>query len=95
MKKLEADDTLLELLWTWTTLMTVFRANTPTQAEYQLHRLVLATRGINLHVNAYKMEYICVHQREDIFTLSGGSLKLVDMFPHLGSCVSSMTSIDD
>ena len=64
----------------------VFQANTPSQAEILLHSLEAA--GIGLHVNADKMEYMCFNQRSDISTLSGSSLKLVDKFTYLGSCVS-------
>ena len=38
-------------------------ANTPTQAETLLHSLEWPAAGIGLHVNAYKMEYICFNQR--------------------------------
>ena len=41
------------------------------------------------------MEYMCFNQTGDISTLNGSSLKLVDKFPYLGSCVSSTeTDID-
>ena len=48
-----------------------------------------ATTGIGLHVNADKTEYMCFHQRGDISTLNGSSLKLVDKFTYLGSSVTS------
>ena len=35
-------------------------ANTPTQAETLLHGLEWAAAGIGLHVNADKMEYMCL-----------------------------------
>ena len=35
-------------------------ANTPTQAEFQLHSLEQAAEGIGVHVNADKTEYILV-----------------------------------
>ena len=38
---------------------TVLLANTPTQAESQLHNLEQATGGIGLHVTANKIEYMC------------------------------------
>ena len=63
-------------------------ANTPTQAESLLHSLEQTAGGIVLHVNADKM-YLCLNQKGDIFTLNGGSLKLVDKFRYLGSSVSS------
>ena len=64
-------------------------ANTPTQAETQLHSLERAAADIGLHVNAHKTEYMCFNQRGNISTLNGSSLKLVDKFTHLGSTVSS------
>ena len=36
----------------------VLLANTPAQAETQLHSLERAAAGIGLHVNAHKMEYM-------------------------------------
>ena len=48
-----------------------------------------AVGGIGLHGNTDKTEYMCFNQRGDISTLNGGSLKLVDKFTYLGSCVSS------
>ena len=63
-------------------------ANTPTQAETQLHSLEQAADGIGLHVNVDKTEYMCFNQK-DISTLKGGPLKLVDKFTYLGSSVSS------
>ena len=64
-------------------------ANTPTQAETQLHSLERAAAGIGLHANAHKTGYMCFNQRGDISTLNGSSLKLVDKFTYLGSSVSS------
>ena len=46
-------------------------------------------RIFGLQVNAHKTEYMCFNQTGDISTLGGSSLKLVDMFTCLGSCVSS------
>ena len=63
--------------------------NAPAQAETPLHSLEWAAAGINLHVNAHKMEYMCFNRRGDLFTLNGSSLKLVDKFTYLGSSVSS------
>ena len=57
-------------------------ANTPNQAETQLHSLERAAAGIGLHVNAHKTEYMCYNQ-------DGTSLKLVDKFTYLRSSVSS------
>ena len=67
----------------------VLLANTPNQAETQLHSLERAATGIGLHVNAHKTEYMCYNQTGDISTLDGTSLKLVDKFTYLGSSVSS------
>ena len=53
--------------------------NSSTQAESLPHSLELAVGG--LHVNANKTEYIS--------TVNGGSLKLVEKFTYLCSCVSS------
>ena len=64
-------------------------ANTSAQAETLLHSLERDTAGIGLHVNAHKTEYICFNQTNDISTLNGSSLKLVDKFTYLGSSVSS------
>ena len=64
-------------------------ANTPNQAETLLHSLEWPATGIGLHVNAHKMEYMCYNHTGDISTLDGTSLKLVDKFTYLGSCISS------
>ena len=64
-------------------------ANTPTQANTQLHSLEWAAAGIGLHVNAHKTEYMCFNQRGDISSQNGSSLKLVDKFTYLRSSVSS------
>ena len=63
--------------------------NTPTQAETLLHSLERAAAGKSLHVNADKTKYMCFNQRNDVSTLNGRSLKLVDKFTYLGSSVSS------
>ena len=63
--------------------------NTPKQAKTLLHSLERAATGIGLHVKAHKTEYICFNQTDDISTLNGTSLKLVDKFTYLGSSVSS------
>ena len=44
-------------------------ANTPNQAETQLHSLEGAAAGIGIHVNAQKTEYLCYNQTGDISTL--------------------------
>ena len=64
-------------------------ANTPNQAETLLHSLERVAAGIGLHVNAQKTEYMCFNQTDDISTLNGTSLKLIDRFTFLGSSVSS------
>ena len=43
----------------------------------------------NFHVNGDKTEYMCFNQKEDISTLNGGPLKLVDNFNNLGSSIPS------
>ena len=58
-------------------------ANTPDQAEIQLHSLEQAAAGIGLHVNAHKTEYMCFNQTGDISTLEGTPLNLVDKFTFL------------
>ena len=70
-------------------------ANTPAQAETQLHTLERDAAGIGLHVNAQKTEYMCFNQTGDISTLDGSSLKLVDKFTYLGSSVSSTETDTD
>ena len=67
----------------------VLLANAPTQAEYLLCCLEQAASGIDLHVNADKMEYICFNQKGYASFLNGGSLKLVGKFTYFGSSVSS------
>ena len=57
-------------------------ANTPNQAETLLHSLERAVAGIGLHVNAHKTEYMCFNQADNISTLDGTSLKLVDKFTY-------------
>ena len=64
-------------------------ANAPAQTETLLYRLEQAAAGIGLHVNAHKTEYVCFDQTDNIFTLGGNYLKLVDKFTCLGSRVSS------
>ena len=64
-------------------------ANTPNQAETLLHSLERAAAGIGHHVNAHKTEYMSCNRTDDISTLDGTSLKLVDKFTYLGNSVSS------
>ena len=70
----------------------VLLANTPVQAKFLLHSLEQAVGGITLHVNANKIENMCFNQEGSIYTLSGGPLKLVDMFTYLISSISSTES---
>ena len=58
------------------------RANVTANAETLLHRRERAAAGIGLHVNAHKTENKCFNQRDDISTLNGSSLKLVDKFTY-------------
>ena len=60
-------------------------ANTPAQAESVLHSLEQTAGGTGRHVTANKTEFMWFKRGESISTLSGRSLKLVDMFPYLGS----------
>ena len=46
-------------------------ANTPAQAETQLHRLERTAACIGLYVNADKTEYMCFNQRGNITILNG------------------------
>ena len=64
-------------------------ANASAQDEIQLHSLERPAAGIDLHVNAHKTEYICFNQTDDISTLNGSTLNLVDKFTSPGSSVSS------
>ena len=64
-------------------------ANAPAQDETLLRCLEQAAASVGLHVKAHKMEYMCFNQTDDISTLNGSSLKLVDKFTYLGSSVSS------
>ena len=54
-----------------------------------MHTLEWVTAGVGRYVNAHKTEYMCFNQTDDIYTLGGSSLKLVDKFIYLGSSVSS------
>ena len=67
----------------------VLLANTPAQAETQLHSLERAAASIHHHINADKTKYMCFNQRGDISTLNDSSLKLMDKFTYLGNSVSS------
>ena len=67
----------------------VILANTPNQADTLLHSLERAAAGIGLYINAHKTEYMCYNKTEDISTLNGTPLKLVDKFTYRGSSVAS------
>ena len=58
-------------------------ANTLALAETLLHCLERAAAGIGLHVNAHTTEYTCFNERNDISSLNGSSLKLLDKFTYL------------
>ena len=60
-------------------------ANTPTQAEFLLHSLEQAARGINLYVNADKAEFMCFKQEGVVSTSRSKSLKLEDLGSHISS----------
>ena len=66
--------------------------NTPAQAKSLFHSLEQAARCISLHVNADKTEFMCSKQDGAISTLNVKPLKLVDLFPYLGSNISSTKS---
>ena len=94
-KKKEAEDTLHKQSDTDYTDDIVLLANIPTQPEILQHDLKRAAACIGLNVNALKIEYMCLNQRGDIFTLNISSLKLVNKFTDLESSVSSTeTSIN-
>ena len=64
-------------------------ANTPIQAEVRQHTQEWAAAGTGFHVNAHKTEYMYFNETDDISTLGGSSLKLVDKLTYQGSSVSS------
>ena len=64
-------------------------ANTPAQTESLLRCLEQAARGIDLHVNANKTEYMCFKREGTISILSDRPLKLVDKFTYISSNISS------
>ena len=66
----------------------VLLTNTPVQAECMLHSLKQAARGIGLHVNSNKTEFMCFNQNGVISTLNDKPLKLVDHFTYRGSNIS-------
>ena len=70
----------------------VLLANTPNQIEFILHNLEQAAKGIGLHVNPDKIEFMCFNQDDNISSLNGKPLKLVDKITYLGSNISSTES---
>ena len=58
-------------------------------AESLLHSLERTAGDISIHINADKIEYMYFNQGGDLFTLNGGSLKLVNKFTYLGSSIPS------
>ena len=63
-------------------------------------RFILSDRSdfhMTVHVNANKTEYMCFNPRDDISTLNGVPLNVMDKFTYLRSNVSStkMTSTQD
>ena len=88
-------------LWTAMVLMYLLAAHLqqcqrslPAQAESLLHSLDRAEGGVGLYVNTDKTEFLCFNQRGDIYTLNGGSQKLVDKFTYQGSISSSENYIN-
>ena len=67
-------------------------ANTPAQAESQLHIQVPAVEGIYRYMNGNKRKFMCFKQKGAISTLSGKPLKLEDQFTYLGTNISSTES---
>ena len=64
-------------------------ANTPVQAETQLHILERVAAGIGFHVNADKVEYMLFNQRGNISSQKDRPLKWLDKVTYQGSNVSS------
>ena len=70
-------------------------ANTSTQDKSLLHNLERVAGGISHYVNADKIEYMCVYPSGEIYTLRGGSLKLVDKFNyHISSVLSTENDVN-
>ena len=57
-------------------------ANTPAQAKTLLHSLERTAAATSLQVNPHKTECTCFNQTDDISTLNGSSLKLVEAVSH-------------
>ena len=71
-------------------------ANTPAQAEFLLHNLEQTARGIGFWVNANVLKKKTTNkQKGAISMLSGKPLKLVDLFIHLDSNISSTENVVD
>ena len=56
-----------------------------------IHNIELAARGIHLHVNSDKTEFMCIKQDGAISTLNSKALKWA-LFPCLGSNILSYES---
>ena len=67
----------------------VLLANIPANAESLLNSLEQAARGIGLHMNANKTEYMYFKWEGSSSTLSGRPLKLEEKFTYLCSNISS------
>ena len=67
-------------------------ANTPASSEPLPHSLEQTSRGVGLHVNANKTDFMCFKREGAISTLSGRPLKLIDKRIYLGRNISSTES---
>ena len=56
------------------------------------HSLEQAARGIGLHVNSYKTQFMKFNQDSAISSLNGKLLKVVNEFVYLSSNISSTES---
>ena len=70
----------------------VLHANTLTQAKSLLHNLEQTVGGIELNLNANKMEFMSIKQKGAFSIWSGKPLKFIDQFTYLGSNISSTES---
>ena len=71
----------------------VFLWNTPTEAEFILHSLEQAARGICLYGNFDKTEFICLKQDSTIFVLNEMPLKLVDQYTYFSCNISTKSDV--
>ena len=70
----------------------LFLANTPKQAEYQVHNEEKSPRDINLYVTSDKTEFMHFKQNGTISTLNDNALMLQDHFIYISSNISSTES---